>query len=896
MQLGHRSLLLGVFSLMLLSGCWGISTSDTSSGSASATGGSTGNGGNTGGGTIGTGSGGGGATGTDDSVVATSSAAGLVSVVTGASQTISVTFNSSDGLEISGFALSGTTLPPGWSGSSAFGCSSVSTGNGCVLNLTFSPTAVGSGTLTLNCVFVDNAGEARTPSVCLTLPYIGTPYDNVIGTPSPSGQINAAVGAGSQSVSVNFTTDDGKAATNFTVTSGLTALPPGWTSTASTLSCAIVSTGNGCQVMLAYAPTAAASGIVTLGYSYTDDSGAARTGALNIPYSTASSNTVVATASPSGQVTAVENTAGQAVAVTFTTDDGKPASGLKLTSNLAALPAGWSSAAKSFACGSVGTGNGCQLHLTYAPTALTGGTLSLAYSYTDGAGAARNGLLNILYTATTNDSVVGTAAPSGQINAIVGSGSQAVAVTFTTNDGRPATALVLTSSLTALPAGWSSTDTSFACSGLSSGTACQLPLTYAPTMAGSGTLVLGYSFLNNANEMKTGSVNIAYRATTHNNIVGIPSPSALAVNLGSTTTVSFTFTTDDGNPASGLLLTSDLTALPAGWTSASAGFTCATVSTGTGCQLVLSYAPTAAASGTLSLTYGYADDSGTPKTGSVSIGYLATIPHLYIAELTNNAPLAGSLYFCVVNGDGSLSGCTITGNGLVAPTGIAFYASNFAYVADYGSNQVLLCTVGSDGSLSACAATGSNFQNPVQLAIGGSTLYASNGTGGVTICAIGGAGTLSNCAQSSVNGSTGLAVSSSYAYIGAAATVVDICPIAPSGSLSGTCTTTGVNAAFSYPNGIALSAGYAYIAGLENTNGAVNVCTINPDGSLSGCTASLVGTQPTDVAINGSQAYVDDESGNIYLCAVGAAGALTGCVVPTGGSGFNPQMVQIAVH
>ena len=881
---------------MLLSGCWGISTSDTSSGSASATGGGTGNGGNSGGGTIGTGSGGGGATGTDDSVVATSSVAGSVSVVTGASQTISVTFNSSDGLAISGFALSGTTLPPGWSGSSAFGCSSVSTGNGCVLNLTFSPTAVGSGTLTLNCVFVDNAGEARTPSVCLTLPYIGTPYDNVIGTPSPSGQINATVGAGSQSVSVNFTTDDGNPATNFTLTSGLSALPPGWTSTASTLSCAIVSTGNGCQLMLAYAPTAAASGIITLGYSYTDDSGAARTGALNIPYSTASSNTVVATASPSGQVTAVENTAGQAVAVTFTTDDGKPASGLKLTSNLAALPAGWSSAAKSFACGSVGTGNGCQLHLTYAPTALTGGTLSLGYSYTDGAGAARNGLLNIVYTATTNDSVVGTAAPSGQINAIVGSGSQAVAVTFTTNDGRPASALVLTSSLTALPAGWSSTDTSFACSGLSSGTGCQLPLTYAPTMAGSGTLVLGYSYLNNANEMKTGSVNIAYRATTHNNIVGTPSPSALAVNLGSTTTVSFTFTTDDGNPASGLLLTSDLTALPAGWSSASSGFTCATVSTGTGCQLVLRYSPTAAASGTLSLTYGYADDSGTPKTGSVSIGYLATVPHLYIAELTNNSPLAGSLYFCVVNGDGSLSGCAITCNGLVAPTGIAFYASNFAYVADYGSNQVLLCTVGSDGSLSACAATGSNFQNPVQLAIGGNTLYASNGTGGVTMCAIGGDGTLSNCAQSSVSGSTGLAVSSSYAYIGATATVVDICPIAPSGSLSGTCATTGVNAGFSYPNGIALSAGYAYIAGLENTNGAVNVCTINPDGSLSGCTASLVGTQPTDVAINGSQAYVDDESGNIYLCAVGAAGALTGCVVPTGGSGFNPEMVQIAVH
>ena len=603
---------------MLLSGCWGISSSGSSSGTGSVGGGGTGSTG----GTIGTGGGGGGVNGTDNSVVATSSVAGSVSVATGASQTLSVTFNSSDGRAISGFAISGTTLPAGWSGLGSFGCASVSTGSGCVLNLTFSPTAVGSGTLTLNCVFVDNAGEARTPAVCLTIPYVATSHNNVIGTTSPSGQINAVIGAGGQSVSVNFTTDDGNPATNFTLTSSLSALPSGWSSAASGLSCAIVSAGNGCQLVLAYAPTAAGSGSLTLDYSYTDDSGAAQTGAVNIPYSTTSSNTVVATASPSGQVTAVENTAGQAVAVTFTTDDGKPASGLQLTSSLAALPAGWSSTSKSFSCGSVSSGNGCQLHLTYAPAALTGGTLSLSYSYTDGAGALQSGLVNIAYTATTNDSVVGTAAPSGQINAVVGSGSQTVAVTFTTNDGRPATALVLTTSLAALPAGWSSTDTNFTCSGVSTGTGCQLPLTYAPTAVGSGTLVLNYSYKNNADEIKSGSVSIDYRATTHNNIV-TPSPVALAVSIGSTITVSFTFTTDDGNPATGFVLTSDLSALPPGWSSASTSFTCPTVSTGTGCQLDLVYSPTTVASGTLSLTYSYADNSGTPKTGSVSVSYSA---------------------------------------------------------------------------------------------------------------------------------------------------------------------------------------------------------------------------------------------------------------------------------
>jgi hypothetical protein len=616
-QLGHRSLLLGVFSLSLLSGCWGISSSGSDTGTTAATGGA----GNSGGGTISTGGGSGGLNGTDDSVVATSSIAGTVSIVVGASQTVSVTFNSSDGLAISGFAMSGTTFPAGWSGPGSFGCASVSTGSGCVVNLTFAPVAVGSGTLTLNCVFVDNAGEARTPSVCLTLPYVATLHNNVVASTSPSGQINAVAGRGNQSISVNFTTDDGNAATNFTLTSSLGTLPAGWSSTATSLSCAIVSTGNGCQLPLAYAPTAPGAGTLALSYSYTDDSGAPKTGSLNIPYSTSSSNNVVATASPSGQVTAVENTAGQAVAVTFTTDDGESASALNVTSDLELLPAGWSSASNSFSCGSVSTGNGCQLHLTYAPTTLTGGTLTLSYAYTDGAGTAKTGLLNLVYTATSNDSVVGTAAPTGQVNAVVGMGTQAVAVTFATNDGRPATALQLTTSLAALPAGWSSTDTTFACGGLSSGNACQLPLTYTPTAAGSGTLTLGFTYQNNAGEPKTGTLSIAYRATTNDNIMATPTPSSLSVSVGSSAAVNIVFTTDDGNPASALSVTSDLTALPSGWSSASGSFTCSTVSTGTGCQLSLTYAPTMIASGTLSLTYSYDDDSGNPKTGSVNILY-----------------------------------------------------------------------------------------------------------------------------------------------------------------------------------------------------------------------------------------------------------------------------------
>jgi hypothetical protein len=549
-----------------------------------------------------------------------------VSVAIGATQTISITFTSNDGNAISGFAISGTlaALPAGWSGPGSFSCAAVSTGSGCVLNLTYAPTAAGSGTLTIDYVFIDNATTPNTGG-SVTIDYAATAQNNVIAAASPTGQINGVVGGGNQSVGVSFTTDDGNAATGLTLTTSLSALPPGWSSTAAGLSCAIVSTGSGCLLPLTFTPTAGAGGTLALTYGYTDDSGTARTGTLNIPYSTVGHKGVVATASPPGEIVAVE-TGSQAVTVTFNTDEGNPATALYLTSDLTALPAGWSSASNILSCTSVSTGNGCQLHLTYAPTALTSGTLTLNYAYTDAAGTAGTGSLDLAYAATTNDNAVATVSPNGQINAVAPAGTQAVLVTFTTDDGRPATALQLTSSLTALPAGWSSASTTFSCNGFGSGNGCQLALTYAPNVAGNGMLSLNYTYMNNAGESKTGSVSVAYAATTNDNIVNTVNPASLAVFTNSSTPVTVTFTTDDGNPASGLSIMSGLSALPAGWSSSpSPSFGCSSVSAGTTCQLSLTYAPTAAGGGTLDLTYGYNDNSGAPKSGIVSIVYAATV-------------------------------------------------------------------------------------------------------------------------------------------------------------------------------------------------------------------------------------------------------------------------------
>lgn len=556
-----------------------------------------------------------------DSVIATPSVAGTVSVTAGASQTITVAFTSADGRPISGLALSNTTLPPGWSAPTGFTCTVTGSGNNCVLTLTYAPTAVGTGTLKIGYVY--EGDQDAPPGTVLSIAYAATASNNIVATPTPIGQINAASGAGTQSVSVNFTTDDGNTATGLTILSGLASLPAGWSTATPGFACAIISNGSGCQLVLKYTPQAAGSGTLTLSYGYTDHSGLARTGAINLPYAATANGNVVATVSPTGQINAVQNTGTQAVTVTFTTDDGKSAHGLFLLSPPSALPAGWSGSVSGFTCGAISSGNGCQLALSYAPAALTSGTVHLDYGYMSPTGAFTTGSLNIPYAATTNNNVVATAAPSGRIDAIVAELSPSVVVTFTTDDTRTATALQLTTDLAALPAGWSSTDSSFTCAGVAGGTTCQLPLSYAPSAADSGTMTLRYSYQDNAGQSKNGSVNVPYRATTDDSVLGTPSAGSLAVATGSSTPLTVTFATDDGNPASALSVTSGLTVLPAGWSSPGSTFACSNVSAGVSCQLALTYQPTNADSGTLTLGFTYTNDSGTVKSGTVLIPYTA---------------------------------------------------------------------------------------------------------------------------------------------------------------------------------------------------------------------------------------------------------------------------------
>jgi hypothetical protein len=619
---------------------------------------------------------------------------------------------------------------------------------------------------------------------------------------------------------------------------------------------------------------------------------------------TGTNNSVVATPSTASTINAVVGSS-TATTVTFTTNDGATATSLAITAGLFTLPAGWSGPA-SFTCASVSTGSGCMLNLSYLPTAAGSGTVTLDYSYANNAGTAKTGTITLSYAATSNDNVVATQSPAGQIAAITGS-TNAVGVTFTTDDGAKATALSITAGLASLPAGWSG-PTTFTCASVSTGNGCLLNLTYHPTSAASGTLQLSYSYNSNSGSAKTGSILIPYTATTNNNLVVTQSPSgsiSAVVNSGSVP-VTLTFTTDDGNPATAITITSGLGTLPSGW-SGPVSFSCASASTGTGCQLPLTYAPTVNGSGTIALGYSYTDDAGTAKTGTANIAYASIAGFLYLTDTVS------SVVSCAVSGaDGSLSSCASVAGGLSAPTGLAF-SGNFAYVTPgIAAADVDVCPVNANGTLGTCTSA-QTFGAPDALAVSGGYLYVADAGGpNVYSCTIDADGSLSACIANYigiVNTVDGIAVTATDAYIvdinGGNLTTCTISSIDGSfnvctqATLNGT-TPAGGNTPNSSPRSATVYGGNLY----AGTKAGILVLPIAADGTVTvnypcsltvgtSCTDNTAATQTpvTGLAFDNGYAYVSGYGGGggEGICQLEPSGLIDDCVTSPSLSGYYGQ-------
>lgn len=127
------------------------------------------------------------------------------------------------------------------------------------------------------------------------------------------------------------------------------------------------------------------------------------------------------------------------------------------------------------------------------------------------------------------------------------------------------------------------------------------------------------------------SLTACYDASSGSNVSNLVNADLVQTSytgtVDATTDVPITFTTNTGTATN---LSVDLSSLPSGWSKSTKpnSFSCASVtSSGTGCQLDLSYTPTQLTpTSTLSLSYSYVASDGTAKTGVVDIIYSAVNP------------------------------------------------------------------------------------------------------------------------------------------------------------------------------------------------------------------------------------------------------------------------------
>jgi len=659
-------------------------------------------------------------------------------------------------------------------------------------------------------------------------------------------------------------------------------------------------------------------------------------------------NTVIAAATPAGTVKTLVGTQ-QNVVLTFTTDDQLPASGMSITAGLNALPINWTGPA-SLSCQNVSTGSGCQLTLAYAPTAPSSGTLSLQYAYVSSKAVAKTGSITVNYAATTHNVVNTTVAIGGSlqtppVSATIGH-PRAVTVTFNTNDINTASALSIGSAaLSPLPAGWTtSSAVPFTCAAVAAtGTSCQLALTFNPSAVGSGTLALPYSYTDSAGSSMTGNVSFGYVATLDNNVVVTVAPAgSLAVSTYTTTPVTVDFTTDDGQPATGLSITSGLP-LPAGaagWTNSPAFASCSSFSVSGTCTMALSYAPTAAGNGTLTFNYQYTSMPGsgggtsTTKTGSFQIPYSAIVGHLFVADggAANGVTTGGNqIARCALDPtSGSLSGCAIEYGPVpnLDPRSIVF-SGGYGYVSSHGLSQILACAVNpADATLTAssCASVGPTggpgvIASPSGLTVVGSSIYVANGgAANVLVCPLNGGGALS-CVQAATFSAsalaagaafqepTGVAVAGNMAYIvdryfdgsppanmpGHTATgSIIVCGYTSSSGALSNCAPASTK--LPHPNPLTVTLVGSTILYVGAPSGT-SICLLDGAGNLTSCSSTgpydAVGGTGTDYGISFANGfgYIGDNSGSksVLVCPAYASSVSGACVQSTGTGIVSPE-------
>lgn len=215
--------------------------------------------------------------------------------------------------------------------------------------------------------------------------------------------------------------------------------------------------------------------------------------------------------------------------------------------------------------------------------------------------------------------------------------SRLLTLRFGTSDGGSATDLALALPAGGMPAGWSLSGERSRCDKVDGDDLCQLALTYAPAAAEQSSIVtFAYSYRNNRNDAGNGSVAVRYGAMAVNAATATLAPAGPVRGVvGQAGSVTLSFGTNDGSPATELHVDTAPASLPAGWASALAGLDCASFSAGSPCQMTLGYTPASATpASVLAINYRYRDSSGKAQAATATVDYSAAAPNTVNASLS----------------------------------------------------------------------------------------------------------------------------------------------------------------------------------------------------------------------------------------------------------------------
>jgi len=547
-------------------------------------------------------------------------------------------------------------------------------------------------------------------------------------------------------------------------------------------------------------------------------------------------------------------------------------------------------------------------------------------------------------------STVSTAVTANTLTNVPLNSRTSVTVAFGVANGSSATALTVTTGLATLPSGWSAASSSFACATVNAANPCDLTLTYDPGTAGvSGTLTLGFTYLDSQGRQQQGSVGIAYSSAAANSVTVSVAPGGPVQGIvGSTSTVSVTFASGDGAPDSNVALVTDPGSLPSGWSVQSSALPCATVTGSGGCQLQLAYAPTAAvASGTLALDFSYTDDSGAARTGSVAVAYSAVAPAAVTAaatpasanstfigstsavsvvfnamggvatnlQVTSPLPtgwtLAGGTLPCAqVSGGNSCeatlnyapvsatSATTLTlqyaytdnfGNARTGQLNIPYSAvPHIAYITNLAANSVTQCMLSLTGALENCTQfTSPVISQPAGITLNGTQAYIGGLAGVVALCNTGSAG-LSGCISALADGVEPemVAFDGNVAFISEqSSATVQTCAVAADGTLNGCVTATNVTPFLLVPNELAFQGTTLYIPNAEAAD--LTVCPVAA-GVTGACANTSLVAPSAKVVLNGTNAYLTMTTlDSVERCSVNVDGSIGACTDSGAGAVFD---------